>query len=85
MLQQVHLAKGPHLPYTTLNLNPAFYSLDNLTSNLQELKRFLRTKNKLRMMKKVQSQRNSRMPKNNSLNNLNILQKYLEQLWQPTY
>jgi hypothetical protein len=81
-LQQVHLTKGPHLPYITLNLNPAIHLLDNLTLNPQESKRFLRMKKKLQMMKKVQSQRNLRMPKSN---NLNVLQTYLEQLQQPTY
>jgi hypothetical protein len=85
MLQQVHLAKGPHLLYTTLNLNSVIHPLDNLTLTPQESKKFRRTKNKLQMMKKVQSQRNLRMPKNNSLNNLNVLQMYLEQLRQPTY
>jgi hypothetical protein len=84
MLQQVHPAKGLYLLYTTLNPNPVIHLLDNLTSTPQESKRFLRKKSKLRMTKKVRSHKSSRMPKNSTLNNLDILQKYLEQLWQPT-
>ena len=71
MLQQVYHAKDPHRLYTTLSLNPIIHPLDNLTPNQLESKRFLRIKNKLQIMKKVQSQRNLRMPKNN---NLDILQ-----------